>query len=30
MDAGTIRILCAVIAVVLLAVIIMRRKKHAE
>jgi hypothetical protein len=30
MDSGTIRILCAVVAVVLIAVIILRRRKHAE
>jgi hypothetical protein len=30
MDSGTIRILCAVLAVLLLAVIVLRRRKHAE
>jgi hypothetical protein len=30
MDATTIRIVCAAMAVVLLAVLIMRRRKHAE
>ena len=30
MDGGTIRIICAVLAVLLLAVIILRRRKHAE
>jgi hypothetical protein len=31
MDGGTIRIVCAVLAVLLIAVIVLRRrKKHAE
>jgi hypothetical protein len=30
MDATTVRIVCAVLAVVLLGVIVMRRKKSAE
>ncbi len=30
MDSTWIRIVCAIIAVALLAVIVMRRKKHAE
>ena len=30
MDAGTIRIVCAALAVLLVAVIILRRRKHAE
>jgi hypothetical protein len=30
MDSSTIRILCALLAVILLAVVIMRRRKHAE
>ncbi len=30
MDSGTIRILCAVLAVLLIGVIVMRRRKHAE
>jgi hypothetical protein len=30
MDGGTIRIICAILAVALLAVIVLRRKKHAE
>mgnify|MGYP005835823529 CR=1 FL=1 len=30
MDASTIRIVCAALAVVLLAVLVMRRRKHAE
>ena len=30
MDATTIRIVCAVLAVVLLGLIVMRRKKSAE
>jgi preprotein translocase subunit SecG len=30
MDSGTIRIICAVLAVLLIAVIILRRRKHAE
>jgi len=30
MDPSTVRIVCAVIAVVLLGLIVMRRKKNAE
>lgn len=30
MDSGTLRIICAVLAVALIAVIILRRRKHAE
>jgi hypothetical protein len=30
MDATTVRIVCAVLAVVLLGLIVMRRKKNAE
>ena len=30
MDSGTIRIICAVLAVLVLAIIILRRRKHAE
>lgn len=30
MDAGLIRIVCTVLAVVLLGVIVLRRKKNAE
>jgi hypothetical protein len=30
MDPTTIRIVCALLAVILLAVLIMRRRKHAE
>jgi hypothetical protein len=30
MDATTVRIVCAVVAVVLLGLIVMRRKKNAE
>jgi preprotein translocase subunit SecG len=30
MDSGTIRIVCAVLAVLLIGVIVMRRRKHAE
>jgi hypothetical protein len=30
MDSGTIRILCAILAILLLGVIVMRRRKHAE
>jgi hypothetical protein len=30
MDASTVRIVCAVLAVVLIGIIVMRRKKNAE
>lgn len=30
MDSSTVRIVCAVIAVILLGLIVMRRKKNAE
>ncbi len=30
MDSGTVRILCAVLAVVLIGIIVMRRRKQAE
>ncbi len=30
MDSGTIRIICAILAVVLLGIIVMRRRRHAE
>ncbi len=30
MDSSTIRILCAVLAVVLVALIVLRRKKHTS
>ncbi len=30
MDSGMIRIICAIIAVLLLGVIVLRRRKHAE
>lgn len=30
MDATTIRLVCAVVAAVLLGVIVIRRRKHAE
>jgi MYXO-CTERM domain-containing protein len=30
MDGGTIRIVCALLGVLLLGVIVMRRRKHAD
>lgn len=30
MDSGTIRIICAILAVVLIGIIVMRRRRHAE
>ena len=30
MDASTVRVVCAVLAVVLIGIIVMRRKKNAE
>jgi hypothetical protein len=30
MDSGMIRVVCALLAVVFLGVIVMRRRKHAE
>ncbi len=30
MDSGTVRILCAVMAVVLIGIIVMRRRRRAE
>jgi hypothetical protein len=30
MDSGMVRILCALIAVVLIGIIVMRRRRHAE
>jgi len=30
MDAGMVRIICAALAVILVAVIVLRRRKHAD
>jgi hypothetical protein len=30
MDAGMVRIICAVLALILVAVIVLRRRKHAD
>lgn len=30
MDSGTIRIVCAVLAVLLIGIIVMRRRRHAD
>ncbi len=30
MDSGTVRIICALLAVALITVIVLRRRKHAE
>lgn len=30
MDSGMVRILCAVLAVLLIGIIVMRRRRHAE